>query len=188
MSSVVALPQAGVRTAEVRDLVRRENAFLDQHGTAAYLWAFHGIRWKPRSMFSTAADNAGTVAAGDSLPQTQAMEKAKARAAPGKFSGVKVPTASNQAALKAAMAAERTRLLLTGFDKLPDALELNRAEVSVLVNRSVSTLKKWQAQSGHPLVWRRRGKQLCTTVGDVRAFQRSAFGARVQRADGRAAI
>jgi hypothetical protein len=75
--------------------------------------------------------------------------------------------------IMAAMAAERMRLLLTEFDSLDDNLELNTAEVAVIVNRSKAALKAWDKQPNHPIKWKRRGKQLSTTVGCVRKYLRS---------------
>jgi hypothetical protein len=81
--------------------------------------------------------------------------------------------ATNHGAIRAAMAAERMRLLLMEFDQLPDSLEMSRSEVSVIVNRSISTLKAWARDPDHPIKWRQRGKQLATTVAHVRAFLRT---------------
>jgi hypothetical protein len=78
--------------------------------------------------------------------------------------------ATNYKTLKEIMLAERVRLLLTEFDRLDDSLELNTAEVAVVVNRSVSTLKLWARSPNHAIKWRRRGKQKATTVACVRKF------------------
>jgi hypothetical protein len=75
--------------------------------------------------------------------------------------------------VRAVMAAKRVELLLTEFTRLDDNLELNRAEVAVLVNREESTLKAWAKDPNHPIKWRLRGKQVSTTVRNVRQFLRT---------------
>jgi hypothetical protein len=76
----------------------------------------------------------------------------------------------NYTTLREMMVAERTRLLLTRFQELDDDIELNSVEVSIITNRSNSTLKIWEKIPGHPIKWRRHGKQKSSTVGCVREF------------------
>jgi hypothetical protein len=67
-----------------------------------------------------------------------------------------VATMSN-AEMRAIMAKEKARLLLTEFGSLDDGIELGTFEVELVLGVCFSTLKEWgRTQPDHPLKWFRR--------------------------------